>query len=79
MFVVAGRPEMFIVGFSNGLPALESKSARTVAGDEPAFRDRYNATVPATCGDAIDVPLNVLVVVPLYVESTLTPGARMST
>ena len=80
MFVVFARfTVMFGFGPGVGLFAAFKSAVRTVAGDEAALLDRYSAAVPATCGDAIDVPLNVLVVVPLYVDSTLTPGASMST
>ena len=34
-----------------------------VVGDAVGFCSRYNATAPATCGDAIDVPDNEAVAV----------------
>jgi hypothetical protein len=39
--------------------------------------DQSNATTPATCGDAIEVPLRLAkaLSLPLLVERTLTPGA----
>jgi len=41
---------------------------------------KYNATVPATCGEAIEVPLRVAVAVllPIQSEVMLTPGANTS-
>ena len=42
--------------------------------------DQMSATVPATCGDAIDVPLRFPYCesLPLVDERTLTPGPRCS-
>jgi hypothetical protein len=54
---------------------------RTVAGDATEFNCRYRAATPATCGEAIDVPLRVAVAVSLVYqdERMLEPGAKMST
>ena len=42
---------------------------------------RYSAAAPATCGEAIDVPLIVFVAVLLVYQADvmLEPGAKMST
>ena len=52
----------------------------TVVGVADGFDCRYNAAIPATCGDAIDVPDHVAVVVglPIIDDVMLTPGAKMS-
>src|SRR5262245_19323305 len=42
------------------------------------LRERYSASAPATCGEAMDVPLMVVVLPFFEVESTLTPGADRS-
>ncbi len=53
----------------------------TVAADAVEFPCRYSAATPATCGDAIDVPLMVFVAVSLVyqAEVMLDPGAKIST
>jgi len=53
----------------------------TVAGDAPGLLCRNRAATPATCGDAIDVPLSVAVAVSLdnQADNMLEPGAKMST
>ena len=53
----------------------------TAEGLDPGFADRYTAAAPATCGDAIDVPLIVAVAVLLvmYADVMDEPGALMST
>ena len=50
-------------------------------GLDPGFADRYTAAAPATCGEAIDVPLIVAVAVVLvmYADVMDDPGALMST
>jgi hypothetical protein len=52
----------------------------TVAGGAPVFVWRYRAIAPATCGDAIEVPLIVFVAVLLVCQADvmLEPGAKMS-
>jgi len=51
-----------------------------VAADAEGFVWRYSASAPATCGDAIDVPLIVFVaVVDVYqADVMLEPGAKTS-
>ena len=39
----------------------------------------YSAATPATCGEAIDVPLIVRVLLPIHVDVMLDPGAYTST
>jgi hypothetical protein len=59
--------------------AVESSSA-TVAATFPCragFSDQMSATVPATCGEAIDVPLNAAYEFVGTLLRTLTPGAAM--
>ena len=53
----------------------------TVAGDAPGLLCRIRAATPATCGLAIDVPLNVAVAVSLVrqADTMLEPGAKIST
>ena len=56
----------------------------TSAGDGSvpgAKVDRYLATVPATWGEAMEVPLNVLVALgePIQAEVMFTPGLMMFT
>ena len=52
-----------------------------MAGDAPGLLCRNRAATPATCGVAIEVPLNVAVAVslPLDDDSMLDPGAKIST
>src|SRR3954453_6460925 len=54
---------------------------KTAAADRGGLPCRESAPTPATCGDAIEVPLMVLVaVVELYHDEVmLLPGAKMST
>jgi hypothetical protein len=56
-------------------------ASRTVAGDADGWLCRYRAATPATCGVAIEVPLNVAVAVSLvlYADRIDEPGAKMST
>ena len=58
-----------------------TNSFRTVAGDAPGLLCKNRAATPATCGVAIDVPLNVAVAVslPFDDDSMLDPGAKIST
>src|ERR671918_49910 len=60
--------------------ALPVTAPFTCAGEAPGFPSRYSAATPATCGDAIDVPLMVLVaVLPVdQADVTLAPGANTS-
>ena len=53
----------------------------TVAGDAPGLVCLIRAATPATCGDAIDVPLSVAVAVSLVNQADwmLEPGAKIST
>ena len=53
----------------------------TALGVAVGLPARYSATTPATCGDAIDVPLIVLVTLfPVcQADVMLLPGAKMST
>jgi hypothetical protein len=59
--------------------ALALSELSTVAALAPVCEDRYRAPVPATWGEAIEVPDFVVVPPPLRVERMLTPGAQMST
>jgi len=59
--------------------ALAFKVASTVAGEAVVALDRYSPPVPATCGEAMEVPDMVVVPPLLYVDAMLTPGAQMST
>ncbi len=53
----------------------------TAAGVELRCADRYAAAAPATCGDAIDVPLIVFVATSLVFQDDVIddPGALIST
>jgi hypothetical protein len=59
---------------------FETSACVTVDGEAPGFVCRYSAIAPATCGDAIEVPLMVFVAVLLVdqAEVMLDPGANMS-
>ena len=64
------------------LVALPTSAERTEAGDAVRWLCKYSATTPATCGDAIDVPVAVAVIklpLPIHAEGMLTPGANRST
>src|SRR5262245_58819585 len=68
-----------------GLPTLPevpllTSALRTCSGVAVGLRSRYSAAAPATCGEAIEVPLMVLVaLVPVFqAEVMLSPGAKMS-
>ena len=50
----------------------------TWAAFQPGFDSRISAATPATCGDAIDVPLQDCVPPPMIVEVIPDPGAKMS-
>jgi uncharacterized membrane protein len=52
----------------------------TAAGVADVRVSKYTAAIPATNGDAIDVPdmLATAVVEPLYADEILEPGANMS-
>ena len=41
--------------------AFDTKACNTVAGDAVGLADKYKATTPATCGDAMEVPPAVAV------------------
>jgi hypothetical protein len=58
--------------------AAVTSALRTVAGEAPGCRPRYRAAAPATCGEAIEVPLIVFVPPLSHVEVMLEPGAKMS-
>ncbi len=60
--------------------AFPTIAERTEAGEAEGFPSRYNAATPATCGDAIDVPLMVAVAVLLssHAEVMELPGAKIS-
>src|SRR5258708_27264117 len=51
------------------------------AGVAEGFDCKYNATAPATCGVAIEVPLIVFVAVllPIHADVMFTPGALIFT
>src|SRR5258705_12721830 len=53
----------------------------TIAGVAVGFALKYAAAIPATCGDAIDVPSSVFVAVSLAMPTDRmpTPGANRST
>jgi len=53
----------------------------TVAGDAPGLLCKYRAATPATCGEAIEVPLKVAPAVSLVNQEDKIPepGAKMST
>jgi hypothetical protein len=53
----------------------------TAAGVADVRVSKYTAAIPATNGDAIEVPDNVAaaVVEPVYADGMLVPGAKMST
>ena len=61
--------------------ALALKNAATAVGDAVGFAASARAATPATWGDAIEVPLMVLVAVELLfqAEVMLLPGAKIST
>src|SRR5688572_9647821 len=61
--------------------ALLTTPAWTVAAEAVGSVARYSAATPATCGDAIDVPLMVLVAVSFVyqAEVMLEPGANKPT
>jgi hypothetical protein len=61
--------------------AVLTISLRTVAGEAPGLLCRTRAATPATCGEAIDVPLNVAVAVLLLNQDDkmAEPGANTST
>jgi hypothetical protein len=53
----------------------------TAAGVADVRVSKYTAAIPATNGDAIEVPDNVAAAVgePVYADGMLVPGAKMST
>lgn len=53
---------------------------RTVAAEADGFACLYRAATPATCGEAMEVPLNVAVAVfeVEYADRIPEPGAKMS-
>jgi hypothetical protein len=59
---------------------LLTRLSRTCAGVKDVFAESTSAATPATCGDAIDVPLMVLVAELLLYQADLIdePGAKMS-
>ena len=54
---------------------------RVVVAEAPGLNCLYSAATPATCGEAIEVPLNVAVAVSelKYDDRIPEPGAKMST
>ncbi len=56
-------------------------ASATIAGLAVGFDSRKSATAPATCGDAIEVPLSVDVAVSLVTQAEVIPlpGVNMST
>jgi len=66
---------------STPVVALLTMALRTVAADAEGFACLYNAATPATCGDAIDVPLKVAVAVVEvhHADRIPEPGANRST
>jgi hypothetical protein len=54
--------------------------SRTCVGERPPLAPRRRAAAPATCGEAIDVPLIVFVAVDEVYQADLMlePGAKMS-
>ncbi len=52
----------------------------TVCGEAAGFTRRYSAATPATCGEAMDVPLKVALAESLVfqAEVMLLPGANKS-
>ena len=71
LFGPDGRP------VTTPLVALATSSSRTCAGVQFGLAPRTSAAAPATCGDAIDVPLIVLVALgpPIQPEVMVEPGA----
>ncbi len=60
--------------------ALSTSASRICCGVYDGLADRTSAAAPATCGDAIDVPLIVFVLVSLLIQGAVMdePGAKMS-
>ncbi len=61
--------------------ALAVKKATTAAGVACGLACKARAATPATCGDAMEVPLMVLVAVLLLIHAEVMPepGAKTST
>lgn len=59
---------------------VDTREVRIWAGVAAGFFSRRSAAEPATCGEAIDVPLIelVAVVLPIQLERIPDPGAKMS-
>src|SRR3569623_1662897 len=70
--------ELLPTMLSRPLDALSRSAAATSAGCKVGYVSRFSSAAPSACGDAIDVPLIVLVaVVPVYqAEVMFTPGAN---
>ena len=62
------------------LPATPRRAAATAAAVAVGCVSRYSAATPATCGEAIEVPLSTAVCVslPLYADVMPAPGAKIS-
>lgn len=62
------------------LVALLTSESRTCCGVHEGLADSTRAAAPAACGDAIEVPLMVLVDVSLVIHGAVIdePGAKMS-
>jgi hypothetical protein len=60
--------------------AEATSALRTCVGERPPLAPRRRAAAPATCGEAIDVPLIVFVAVDEVYQADLMldPGAKMS-
>jgi len=73
-----GDPVPALVTFPD--VALPVRAEVTVEGEAPGLPCRYSAAAPATCGDAMDVPLIVFVEVLLVYQAEVIelPGAKMS-
>ena len=61
--------------------APDTRSDAIAPGDAPGFAASASAAAPATCGDAMEVPLSVLLAVALVFQAEVmpAPGANRST
>ena len=64
--------------FQLSLPAVR-RAAFTRSGVASGYIDMYKAAAPATCGEAMEVPLILLYPPSFQVDRMQTPGAMMST
>ena len=72
-----GEPEPGLV--TTLVVAVEVSADVIAAGAAPGLACSVSAAAPATCGDAIEVPLIVFVRPPVQVDVMPEPGAKMST